>query len=324
MILPVRRYVAAVAVMVGLLSIGLTLSIRLTGRQLSERDGWWNLAELSVLLLLIASSARVARPRWAAVACCIACIAASVWLLRFGPLQDPWILFVPVTGVAVAVGVYLRTLDDRRVRAVSAAQRAQRLDLARDLHDYVAHDVSEMVALAQAGQVLTMNGSQQVRDLLVRIERAGIAGLESMDRTVRMLHDQMAVAPPPSVADLPDLAERFQVAGSAAVHLKVDDGVPRDVGPTIYRIVNEALANVRRHAPSATQVDVCVRDEGDRITVSVNDDARIHPVLTTRRGGFGLAGLATRAEALGGTLSAGPGETQGWTLSVVLPRKAIR
>jgi signal transduction histidine kinase len=321
-ILRARSYAGPVTAAVSLSSIALTAGLRLTGTEVPESAGWWNLAELAVLLILTGASARLSPPRWAVVACACSNTAITVWLLRFGPLEAPWLLFVPVAGIAVAVGGYLRATDHRRVRAVARARRAQRLDLARDLHDYVAHDISEMVALAQAGQVLAGDGAASVRDLLARIERAGIAGLESMDRTVRMLHDRPSTAPAPSLPDLPELAERFAAAGSVTVRLDVDQGVPRDLGPTIYRLVSEALTNVRRHARTATHVDVRVRDDGGQVAVSVADDAPGRPAPAPQRGGFGLAGLTARVEALGGTLAAGPGEPHGWTLTATLPRKA--
>lgn len=324
MILRVRSSVGPVTVVLSLLSIALTAAIRLSGARVSERDGWWNLAELFLLLVLTALSARVSRPRWAVTACCAAGTAVALWLLRFGPPEGPWFLLVLVAGVAAGAGGYLRAVDARRARAVLAARQAQRLDLARDLHDYVAHDVSEVVALAQAGQVLAGDGAAPVRDLLARIERAGIASLESMDRTVRMLHEQPTTGPAPTLADLPGLAERFQAAGSVAVHLDVDADVPRDLGPTIYRVVSEALTNVRRHAPTATRVEVRLRGDGDQVTASVADDGTGRPAAASGRGGFGLAGLAARVEALGGALVAGPADPHGWTTTATLPRKVRR
>jgi signal transduction histidine kinase len=324
MILRVRSFVGPVTVVLSLFSIAVTVTIRLTGGRVSERDGWWNLVELSLLLVLTASSARVSPPVWAVTACCGAGTAITVWLLRFGPVEDLWILFAPVAGIAVAAGVYMRAVDARRARAIAEARRAQRLDLARDLHDYVAHDISEIVALAQAGQVLAGDGSAPVREVFARIERAGVMGLESMDRTVRMLHEHPATTPAPTLADLSELVERFQAAGSVAVRLDVEPGVPRDLIPTIYRLVTEALTNVRRHAATATHVDVSVRDGGDRVTVSVVDDARDRRASPPQRGGFGLAGLAAGVEALGGTFTAGPGDPHGWTMTAVFPRKAAR
>jgi signal transduction histidine kinase len=324
MVMRVGTPVAPVTVAVALASIALTAAVRLNGVRLSERDGWWNLAELSALLVLIALSARAGRPLWAVAACCTASTAVTVWLLRFAKVEDPWILLAPVAGAAVAVGAYLRAVDNRRTAAVADARRAQRLSLARDLHDYVAHDISEMVALAQAGQVLVGDGTAQVRDVLARIERAGVAGLESMDRTVRMLHDQPSVTPARSLADVHGLAERFRATGVVAVRLDIAPGVPRDLGPTVYRVVSEALTNVRRHATTATRVDVRVHHDRDRVVIGVTDDACDRPATTPPRGGFGLAGLAAGVEALGGTFVAGPGDPHGWIITVVLPRNAAR
>jgi signal transduction histidine kinase len=142
-------------------------------------------------------------------------------------------------------------------------------------------------------------------------------------------------------ADLRELAERFAAAGPVAVHLSVDPrietpppggappggAVPREVASTAYRVVREALTNVRRHAHPASQVAVSVRltDDPPAVTVTVTDDATARPHRTaaghgvTRRGGLGLPGLAARVEALGGTLRAGPQPAGGWQVTAVLP-----
>jgi signal transduction histidine kinase len=229
------------------------------------------------------------------------------------------------------VGFYLRSLDAERARSVAAARQAQRLDLARDLHDFVAHDVSEMLAQAQAGPFLTGRGPQQATDAFRRIEEAGLHALASLDRTVRMLHDD--TDPVVQLTIDAQLTER-------------DSAVPRDVATTVYRIVVEALTNVRRHAPTArlVQVDVCRTQAtaglvGPAVEVTVTDDARTARAPGAhaqgpldRSNGLGLSGLAERIRALGGTLTAGPREETaadpqrrpGWCVTAVLPLAAAR
>jgi signal transduction histidine kinase len=234
--------------------------------------------------------------------------------------------------LAIAVGLYLRSLDDRRARSVAAARRAQRLQLARDLHDYVAHDVSEMLAQAQAGQILAEQDPRQAMAAFRRIEQAALQALASMDRTVRMLHDADDSAagrrtPLPGLADLPDLADRFSAGGDATIHLDIDPRldepiVPREVAATAYRVVVEALTNIRRHAPAARTVEVTLRRTRPGLEITVTDDAG--PQATTpgparRRGGLGLPGLTEGVQALGGSLTAGPRDPRGWRVAAVLP-----
>jgi signal transduction histidine kinase len=240
---------------------------------------------------------------------------------------------------------YLDALDVRRARSVAVARREQRLALARDLHDFVAHDVSAMVVEAQAAQIVGAREPHEALAALKRIEQAGLHALSAMDRAVDALRD---VGPPtdalageieeqspsarwPGLCDLPALTARFEAAGPVRVELSLADGIAEgvasEVGWTAYRVVTEALTNVRRHAPGATRVEVAV----DRarlggapaiaVFVSNDDLSGVASVLATREGsgGFGLVGLRDRVEALGGTFHAGRHEQGGWQLRAVLP-----
>ena len=138
--------------------------------------------------------------------------------------------------------------------------------------------------------------------------------------------------PSPTMDDLPELVDRFTATGSLTARLDLDPelaaatGAPRtpapEVATTVYRIVVEALTNVRRHAIDAEHVRVAVvRTPGNDVRVEIIDDgqngARAH--AGSGRGGHGLTGLAARLDALGGTLSTGPTEPLGWQVTAVLP-----
>ncbi|NDL59861.1 sensor histidine kinase [Phytoactinopolyspora mesophila] len=298
-------------------------------------------AETALLCVLVGVVVRWATVRAAVVAGCLAGLAASVSVLRATGYSDADQLTVEESVYAVAfwalgpilaaaVGLYLRHLDHRRARAVAAARQAQRLELAHDLHDYVAHDVSEMIAQAQAAQVITDDG-HPVQVVLRRIEAAGLRAMTSMDSTVHLLRGdgnasdrQVGVSgASPGLAELPELVERFGSAGAADVRLCLDPDlvarVPRELAGTVHRVVVEALTNVRRHAPSATTVRIVIREDGDELEVLVSNDAGGAPIPDLgRRGGVGLPGLAERVEALSGTFRAGP-DGQGWRVSARLP-----
>ncbi|MET9297529.1 histidine kinase [Streptomyces sp. NPDC003077] len=242
----------------------------------------------------------------------------------------------PAAG-ATGVGLYLRSLDGRRARAVALARREQRLEVARDLHDFVAHEVTGIVLEAQAGQLEADGaGPDEHRALLVRIEQAGLRALDSMDQTVRALREadgRKWGEPPPTrlhgLADLPELVGRFSSMAASEVDLSLEDGVAdtlsREAEDTAYRVVLESLTNVRRHAPQAGRVTVFAGRTADRaVEIAVTDDAGPSaPAPTRHGGGTGLAGLAERVSTLGGTLEAGPHE-KGWRVRCVLPAPALR
>ncbi|MEU4213046.1 histidine kinase [Streptomyces sp. NPDC026206] len=247
---------------------------------------------------------------------------------------------------AGGVGAYLQWMDEQRMNSVRAARRAQRIELARDLHDFVAHDVSGIVVLAQAVQVVCAQQPEQVLPLLRQIESAGQQALRSMDRTVHMLHHADDPATdrtgrssddrPSSygLSDIPDLVERFRSSGPARVGLDLDltvelaAQVPREVAATAHRVIVEGLTNIRRHARTAADVQVAVRPETGgpvpELAITVTNAAQA--IVATgplhdgdRRGGLGLVGLTERVEALGGTLTAGPYGAGGWQLRAALP-----
>ena len=241
---------------------------------------------------------------------------------------------------AVLGGLYLRGMDRSRAQAVRNAQQAQRMDLARDLHDYVAHDISGIVVLAQAAQVVAEQNPEAVLDSLRRIEQAGQQSLTTMDRTVRMLRDPNAPEPTLGIDELPTLVDRFAESGSVGATLTVPDGLaaqlPHELSATLYRVTVEGLTNVRRHAPNSDSVMISLHRENvpakgaaEEVVLRVrnhlgsgrNDgvpSVRAAALADRHGGGLGLAGLTERVETLGGRLTAGPDQA-GWTLTVRLP-----
>jgi signal transduction histidine kinase len=231
--------------------------------------------------------------------------------------------------LALVVAGYPRLTAYQRAMAVEQARRAQRLLLARDLHDFVAHDVSGIVAQAQAARFVAGSHADAATAALERIEAAGLAALTTMDRVVRMLHDPDGVTaePPPTLDDLPDIVERFRSTGHIDVRLDLTPdaaSVPRQAAATAHRVVMEALTNVRRHAPAATRVDVSVTGDDSGIEVRVRNDAlgtRSRRLRRAEPGGHGLQGLAERVTADGGTLTAGP-TGHGWEVVARIPGRA--
>jgi signal transduction histidine kinase len=99
---------------------------------------------------------------------------------------------------------------------------------------------------------------------------------------------------------------------------------PPEIASTVYRVVQEALTNIARHAPDATTVAVTITSAAHQLTIEVTDDARsAHTRPARTGGGYGLIGMRERVEALGGVLRSGPREHMGWAISASLPMPEI-
>jgi signal transduction histidine kinase len=292
------------------------------------------------LLVLVGSAVRVQPARPAAA------IAAAALAIGVTSYDLPSLSFQPAThvlaqgwGVAVATGLWLRLLDSRHQAAIAAARRGERLDLARELHDAAAHHITGIVIQAQAARIQAARGAGGPDDgvlggALAGIEVAGADALAAMRQVIGLLRDtgggpaagEMADAGGlrPGPEQLADLVGRFAGRGPA-VRLRLPSGPgepawPPEVTTTVYRVVQESLTNIARHAGGAGEVTVTLAHDQRAITVEVTDDAP--PAASPRfphSGGYGLVGMRERVEALGGTLSAGPGPAAGWSVLAALP-----
>ncbi|MFE3458292.1 sensor histidine kinase [Nocardiopsis aegyptia] len=218
----------------------------------------------------------------------------------------------------VTAGLAPRLLAARRRGTVERVRRDERLALARELHDVVAHHITGIVVEAQASRLDAPDGG--ARDSFAAIETEGSEALAAMRRVVGLLRDSDGAAlTAPGPEPLARLVARFEERGGPAVGLSVteDEGTwPPEVAATVYRVVQESLTNVARHAAHATAVTVGITRNGEDITVEVTDDS---PTPPRRRSGYGLVGMRERVETLGGTLRAGPRPGGGWSVAAVLP-----
>ena len=286
------------------------------------------------LLVLGAAGVRVAAPLPAAL---VVVAGTAVQVAGRFTLRGEYIVALSFLGVlawggALAVGAWLRLLDIRRHLAIDTARRSERTELARELHDVVAHHVAGIVVQAQAARIVAARRPETLEETLAGIESAGSDALAAMRRVVSLLRepgDAGGVTPGPE--QLSDLVSRFAGRGPAVqLRLPRPGGRPwpPDVSATVYRIVQEALSNVILHAADAASVTVTVGEAPSCVTVEVTDDAPRRapsgsPVFAPG-GGHGLTGMRERAEALGGTLRAGPGPGGGWVVAAQLPLAARR
>jgi signal transduction histidine kinase len=265
---------------------------------------------------------------------CLSLVSGIVWLGA-----DDFLLPVVMFGGAWLAGrlvqkrqLYAQMFADRarvleREREVNkrVAAAEERVRLARELHDVVGHSVSVMVVQAGAERLALGEERPATRQALLAIERTGREALAEMSRLLGILRtegDGLALAPRPSLAQVDALVKTVRDAG-VPVDLHVEGeqiALSPGVDVSAYRIVQEALTNVVKHAGSA-RAHVVVRYGGDEVEVEVTDDG--HGPVDGNAAGYGLAGMRERVELHGGTLEAGKGNGGGFTVKARLPLDVV-
>ncbi len=219
-----------------------------------------------------------------------------------------------------ALGASVRYRSTARLREIDQVKLREREQLARELHDTVAHHVSAIAIQAQAGQTVAPAHPEAAVRALEVIEEAASRTLAEMRSMVGVLRDdeEPDLAPQRGVADIERLARDAAHGPRVDVELSGDlDELRPSVGAAMYRLAQESITNAMRHARHATRIDVSVAGEDDWVRLTVRDDGE---AKTGGPGpGYGLVGMSERATLLGGTLEAGP-SPEGWTVSAVLPR----
>ncbi len=232
-----------------------------------------------------------------------------------------------VLASSMVLGVSARTQHGARERRLEQAKAEERVQLARELHDTVAHHVSAIAIRAQAGRALAATDSGAPVEALEVIETEASQTLAEMRAMVRVLRNREPAdyAPQAGVADLGRLAAGTPTGPRVEVTTSGDlSRLPPAVDAAVFRIAREAVTNSLRHARNATRVDVRVEGNGSSVLLSVRDDG--DPVLGRALwgAGYGLTGMAERAALLGGTCAAGPAPDRGWAVDATLPREVAR
>ena len=289
-------------------------------------------------------------------------VAAVAAILGIGILDafgtDTWLRTrYPIPTILAAAGAWLvglvvrKQLDARAEHIAALAERAEllaakqeeserratlaeRLRIARELHDIVAHHLSVVVIQAQGAQRIADKDPARATAAMADVERTGRTALEEMRRLLGLLRTGETAAampdgaymPPLGLADVDDLAERLRRAGLDITVVRRGEApeVPEDVGLTVYRIVQEALTNVLKHAgPAVVTVELALTHEqgADQLGVTVTDDGRgASAALEAPPGaGRGTAGMRERVAVLGGRLSVGPQPGGGFRVHATIP-----
>ena len=224
------------------------------------------------------------------------------------------LLFPALAGAAVRfrANAHARELDHVKLR--------EREQLARELHDTVAHHASAIVIQAQAGRAVAATRPEAALAALSAIEGEATQVLAELRELVGALRDGEPAAPLGPRAGIRDIARLARTdAPSVEVELSGElDGLRPMVQAALYRLAQESITNAVRHARNASRILVRVVADGEVVRLTVSDDGD-PPRSAARGAGFGIAGMAERAALLGGSLSAGPVEG-GWKVEAALPR----
>ncbi|MFE3902438.1 sensor histidine kinase [Streptomyces sp. NPDC059153] len=273
---------------------------------------WWQrwLPGLTIAVLTAAGAVGVAR-------------AGEAYWWRDGP-------GLLLLGFAALLGAWElgRAARQRRAFAVRAAeqlaQRAvteERLRIARELHDVVTHSMGLIAVKAGVANHVLHIRPQEAYDALQVIERTSRTALNDMRRMLGVLRTSegerqaAALGPVPSAVALPELVGQ----AGAQLTMRGVESLPDGVALAVYRIVQEALTNVAKHAGPATRCRVVVDANGHDVRLSVIDDGGDRATLATTPGGHGIVGMRERVAVYGGTFTAGPRPEGGFAVHVSLP-----
>jgi signal transduction histidine kinase len=306
----------------------------LAGRPVSHDEPWpWAIGTLiAVLPVLAVLGARCSR-RVAAIAWAL--VTADGFALHYAYPGRGNVAIVIFMAVAAAATLLLADASRGRDRAtaalaeqqqVGAAERArralleERARIARELHDVVAHHMSVIAVQADSAPYRLADVTADTGAEFASIADSARRSLAEMRRLLDVLRgeDTAALAPQPGLTELSELVENACAAG-IPTELRVDAGlVSQSVALTAYRVVQEALSNVIRHAPGASTA-VAVTAADGILAVRVHNGPPLHPAARTEAGGHGLVGMRERITALDGTLSAGPSGDGGFEVVARLP-----
>jgi signal transduction histidine kinase len=261
-------------------------------------------------------------PRWSAGLTTLLSAAFGAGVLAVQGL-DRWLVIGPLIffaslGAGLIRRQYLRLQSEAAAARAEQSALAERARIAREIHDVLAHALAALTVQLETADALLEGGRpEQARELVVRAGQLAREGLAETRRAIGALRGE--ALPLPDLLRALATGYRLDLAAPAVVTV---DGEPRDLdadtGLALYRTAQEALTNIRKHAPGApVEVGLTYRPDGVDLTVVNGPSANGSPLASTG-GGYGLTGMRERAELAGGEFDAGPAG-DGWRVGVRIP-----
>lgn len=332
----VRRWrtptsVAVAGGLAGLVSLACSAAMHAFAGQptsTATRADAYTIFEMSVLALVLVLTVRYGETVPAAVTAGLISAAVVLRPLAVEATENSLLVALLTTFALAAVlvtAVAVRLLAADRRRHAERVRLEQRLDFARDLHDFVAHHVTGVVVQAQGAQAVAASRPELTVPALEQIERAGAEALGALRDMVTGLRAEATPGPAHDVEQLRRLVGSFRLPDGGPADLVEDGPVDRVPGPAmavLHRVAMESLTNVRKHAAGSRDVTVRLRARPGVAELEISDDGT--GARTRARTGYGLVGLEERVAAAGGTLRAGPGPHGGWTVLARVPARGAR
>ncbi|MFF0189297.1 sensor histidine kinase [Streptomyces sp. NPDC005244] len=296
---------------------------------------------LFIAVYSLALHGRLRQLPWACGVMAAAMVLVAVRVRSVVSVWDALFFLLSTATAAVALGLMVRI---RRAQLAGLRERAARLEIerdqrsrlaaagerarvAREMHDIVGHNLSVMITLADAGAYASDAAPERGKEALLLIGDTGRTALGELRRVLGVLRDAgegtseaLQLRPQPGVAEIDELCESVRAAGLEVVYRTVGDTDAMDKGVqlTAYRIVQEALTNVLKHAGTGTRVDLSLMVRDTWLVVRVEDNGSAEHIATPDDEGHGLAGMRERVTLYGGTVDAGPASDGGWTVEATL------
>ena len=299
---------------------------------LQDPPHWHSQISLLMATLLVGQTVATAS-RQVMVAVVVACFALPVGRLVVDDQFDDFLIWMGAVVIGVTIGAVMRRLIESmgalKAAEVGLAEKAatdERQRIAREVHDVIAHSMTVTMLHVTAARLAVARGDDgAATEALLEAEKAGRESLNEIRHTVGLLRtepDGGVEAPQPGVGDIVQLVDGFAEAG-VDVHLDLDgglDGVSPPVGLTLFRVVQESLANAVRHQPGSSTVVTVTAD--DEVHVRVLSEGGKRRPTNGCTPGNGIQGMQERVEALHGSLSAGPAGRSAWLVECHLPEAA--